>query len=125
MSGAVPAWSRVFLKIFCTIYFGFKLGAGAFLFTTKKNFQTAGGFDENLFVGEEVYFSLALRKLGRFRILREPIATSGRKLRIYSAREILMNSFYAITHRTRAARTREGLEIWYDGKRETRSTIVS
>jgi glycosyltransferase involved in cell wall biosynthesis len=125
IGGAVPTWSRVFLKIFCTIYFGFKLGAGAFLFTTKKNFETAGGFDENLFVGEEVYFSLALRKLGRFRILREPIVTSGRKLRIYSAREILMNSFYAITHGTRAARTREGLEIWYEGKRETRSTTVS
>ena len=124
VAGTVPMWSRVCLKVFCAVYFGFNLGAGAFLFTTRKNFDAVGSFDESLFVGEEVYFSLALRKLGRFRILREPIVTSGRKLRIYSAREILMNSFYAIAHGTRAARSREGLEIWYDGKRETESTTV-
>lgn len=124
VSGTIPAWSRIFLKVFCGIYFGFNLGAGAFLFTTRNNFEAVGGFDESLFVGEEVYFSLALRKLGRFRILREPIVTSGRKLRIYSAREILMNSFYAITHGIRAAGSRQGLEIWYDGKRETESTTI-
>lgn len=124
VAGTVPMWSSVCLKVFCAVYFGFNLGAGAFLFTTRKNFDAVGGFDESLFVGEEVYFSVALRKLGRFRILREPIVTSGRKLRIYSGREILMNSFYAITHGTRAARSREGLEIWYDGKRETGSTTT-
>jgi glycosyltransferase involved in cell wall biosynthesis len=123
VSGAIPTWSRISLKVFCAVYFGLNLGAGAFLFTTRKTFDAVGGFDESLFVGEEVYFSLALRKLGRFRILREPIVTSGRKLRMYSAREILMNSIYAITHWTRAARSREGLEIWYDGKRETKSTL--
>lgn len=124
VSGAIPMWSRIVLKVFCGIYFGVNLGAGAFLFTTKKNFDAVGGFNESLFVGEEVYFSLALRKLGRFRILPEPIVTSGRKLRMYSAREILMNSIFAITHGTRAARSREGLEIWYDGKRETESTAI-
>ncbi|HLW36339.1 MAG TPA: glycosyltransferase [Chthoniobacterales bacterium] len=122
IGGAVPIWSRVFLRVFCTIYFAFRLGAGAFLFTTKQNFDAVGGFDENLFVGEEVYFSLALHKLGRFRILPEPIVTSGRKLRIYSAREILSYTFYVLTRGPRAARSRNRLDIWYDGKRETGST---
>ena len=122
IGGTVPMWSRILLKIFCTIYFGFKLGAGAFLFTTKENFETVVGFNESLFVGEEVYFSLALRKLGRFRVLAEPIVTSGRKLRIYSGREILSYSLYVLTRGPRGARSRHGLDIWYDGKRETEST---
>jgi glycosyltransferase involved in cell wall biosynthesis len=79
IGGEIPAWSRICLKAFCAVYFGLNLGAGAFLFTTKKNFDAVGGFDESLFIGEEVYFSLALRKLGRFRILAEAIVTSGRK----------------------------------------------
>jgi len=119
IAGKVPTWSRIFLKIFCTIYFGLNLGAGAFLFTTRKNFDAVGGFNEEFFIGEEVYFSIALRKLGRFNILPEPVLTSGRKLRMYSARQILGNTFSVILRGPRGARSRDGLQIWYDGKRET------
>jgi glycosyltransferase involved in cell wall biosynthesis len=122
VAGKIPAWARISLKIFCTIYFGLNLGAGAFLFTTRKNFDAVGGFDEKLFIGEEIYFSIALWRLGRFRILREPVVTSGRKLRMYSAREVLGNSLSVILRGPRGARSREGLHIWYDGKRERRST---
>ena len=122
VGGTIPLWARIFIRVFCALYCGLKFGVGAFLFTTRKNFDAVGGFDEKLFIGEEVYFSLALRKLGRFCILREPIVTSGRKLRMYSAREILGNSLNVILHGPRAARSREGLHIWYDGKRERTST---
>jgi glycosyltransferase involved in cell wall biosynthesis len=122
VDGAIPRWAEVLLKIFCAIYFALNLGAGAFLFTTRKNFDAVGGFDESLFIGEEVKFSVALRKFGRFRILAEPIVTSGRKLRMYSARQILGNSFGIILGGLQAARSRDGLSIWYDGKRETGST---
>ena len=122
VDGKVPMWSLVFLKIFCAIYFAFKLGAGAFLFTTRRNYDAVGGFDETLFIGEEVYFSIALHKLGRFKILAEPVITSGRKLRMYSAAEILKHSFRVLLLGPRVARSRAGLDIWYDGKRETRST---
>lgn len=118
--GAIPLWGRILIKIFCAFYFAINLGAGAFLFTTRKNFDKAGGLDEELFVGEEIYFSLALRKLGRFKILREPIVTSGRKLRMYSAREILAKSFAIIIGGPRGARSRDKLDLWYDGKRERR-----
>ena len=120
--GTIPLWSRILIEVFCALYFGFNFGAGAFLFTTRKNFEAVGGFDENLFIGEEVYFSLALRKLGRFKILSEPVLTSGRKLRMYSAREILGDSLRVIFRGPSAARSRNGLHIWYDGKREQRST---
>jgi glycosyltransferase involved in cell wall biosynthesis len=122
IGGTIPLWARILLKAFCAIYFALNLGAGAFLFTTRKNFDAIGGFDERLFIGEEVYFSLALRKLGRFRILPEPIVTSGRKLRMYSSCEILGNSLRVILGGPRGARSRDGLFLWYDGKRETGST---
>jgi glycosyltransferase involved in cell wall biosynthesis len=120
IGGTIPSWARVFTKAFCTLYFGLNFGAGAFLFTTRENFETVGGFDEKLFIGEEIYFSVALRRLGRFRILREPVVTSGRKLRMYSAPEILGNSLSVILRGPRAARSRKGLHLWYDGKRENR-----
>lgn len=119
VGGAIPLWARIVTRIFCTIYFGLNLGAGAFLFTTRQNFDTMGGFSEELFVGEEVFFSLALRKIGRFKILREPIVTSGRKLRMYSGREILANIFPVVVGGIRAARSRDKLDLWYNGKRET------
>jgi glycosyltransferase involved in cell wall biosynthesis len=118
MDGFIPLWSRILLRVFCTLYFGLNLGAGAFLFTTRRNFDAIGGFDEQYFVGEEVYFSLALRKLGRFKVLREPILTSGRKLRMYSARQILGDFFAVIIGGPRVARSRARLRLWYDGKRE-------
>jgi len=123
--GPVPLWSRIFLVIFSTIYFGLNFGAGAFLFTTRKNFDTIGGFDEELFVGEEIFFSLALRKIGRFKILREPIISSGRKLRMYSGREIFRNMLALMIGGKQAARSRAGLDLWYNGKRETSSAFVS
>ena len=122
MDGSIPIWGRILLHVFCSLYFALNLGAGAFLFTTRKNFECIGGFDEELFIGEEIYFSIAVRRLGRFRILPEPVVTSGRKLRMYSAGEILRDSLRVILRGPRAARSREGLHIWYEGKRERRST---
>lgn len=120
--GSIPWWGPTFLRIFLTLYFTVcNLGAGAFLFTTRKNFQTVGGFDEQFFAGEEVYFTLALKKLGRFKLLREPIVTSGRKLRMHSGRHILGRSFLIILGGKRVVRSRDKLDIWYDGKRETKT----
>src|SRR5881227_1166335 len=121
MDGFIPLWSRILLHAFCTLYFGLNLGAGAFLFTTRRNFEATGGFDEQYFAGEEVYFSLALRKLGRFKVLREPVLTSGRKLRMYPAKEILGTLLVMILGGPRAARSRDKLDVWYDGKRENRT----
>src|SRR6266550_5839522 len=121
IDGFVPLWGRILVRVFCALYFGLNLGGGAFLFTTRRNFNAVCGFDERYFVGEEVYFSLALRKLGRFKVLREPILTSGRKLRMYSARQISGNFFAVIIGGRRVACLRAKLHLWYDGKREKRA----
>jgi len=121
MDGEIPLWGRIFMKIFCAIYFAVNLGAGAFLFTSRKNFDAIVGFDEQFFIGEEIFFSLALRKLGRFKILREPAVTSGRKLRIYSGYDIFAKTWSILLGGLNAARSRRKLDLWYNGKRETQA----
>ena len=118
MDGLIPIWGRMLLLGFSSVYFGLNLGAGAFLFTTRHSFDIAGGFDEQYFAGEEVYFSLELKKLGRFKVLREPVVTSGRKLRMYPAKQFLRKFFGVIVCGPRAVRSRAKLSLWYDGKRE-------
>jgi glycosyltransferase involved in cell wall biosynthesis len=118
MDGFVPFWGRMLLRGFSSVYFGLNLGAGAFLFTTRRNFDLVGGFDEQYFAGEEVYFSLELKKLGGFKVLREPVVTSGRKLRMYPAKHFLRNFFGVIVRGPRGVRSRAKLSLWYDGKRE-------
>ena len=118
--GSVPLWGRVFVRVFSAFYFtAANLGAGAFLFTTRKNFEAAGSFDEELFAGEEVYLTMALKKLGQFKLLREPVVTSGRKLRMHSARHVLGRSVGIILRGKRGVRSRDKLDLWYDGRRET------
>ena len=119
MDGFVPVWGRMLLRGFSSLYFGLNLGAGAFLFTTRSNFDVVGGFDEQYFAGEEVYFSLELKKLGGFKVLREPVVTSARKLRMYPAKDFLRKFFGVIFRGPRGVRSRAKLSLWYDGKRES------
>jgi glycosyltransferase involved in cell wall biosynthesis len=118
---AVPFWARVCFKIFCAVYFTANLGAGAFLFTSRKNFFAAGGFDEQFFAAEETYLSMALKKFGRFRILRTPAITSARKLRMHRPSHVLGQSLAIIFGGPNALRSRKKLDLWYDGKREGRA----
>src|SRR5947199_2602828 len=117
MDGFIPIWGRMLLRGFSSVYFGLNLGAGAFLFTTRRNFDVVGGFDEQYFAGEEVYFSLELKKLGDFKVLREPVVTSGRKLRMYPAKHFLRKFFGVIVRGPRGVRSRAKLSLWYNGKR--------
>ena len=117
MDGFVPIWGRMLLRGFSSVYFGLNLGAGAFLFTTRGNFDAIGGFDEQYFAGEEVYFSMELKKLGSFKVLREPVVTSGRKLRMYPAKHFLRKFFGAIVRGRRGVRSRAKLSLWYHGKK--------
>ena len=123
MDGFVPVWGRVLLRAFGALYFGLNLGAGAFLFTTRRNFEAIGGFDEQYFAGEEVYFTLALKKLGRFKVLRQPVVTSGRKLRMYPAKQFLRNFFGVIVGGPQAVRSRAKLSLWYVGRREQQLVV--
>lgn len=77
-----PAWVHAFMK-FCFTPFYFRLArwaAGCFLFCTRAAFEAAGGFDERYYASEEIGFSRALKRLGRFTIVRNAVSSSSRKL---------------------------------------------
>jgi len=118
----LPLWGRFLLWVFDLFYFGAGLGVGAFIFTRRASFETVGGFDEQFFAGEEVYLTLALKKLGHFKILSTPIVTSARKLRMHSPTFVLGQSLFVILRGERGLRRREKLALWYDGKREPNAT---
>lgn len=123
LHGATPWWVRAFAPVFCTIYFTImNLGAGAFLFTTRGNFAAAGGFDEQFFAGEEIHFTQALKKFGRFRLLKQPIRTSARKVRMHSAWHLWRRGLIILLGGRSGTLSREKMDLWYDGKRERDAT---
>ncbi len=62
--------------------------------------------------------SWALRKLGRFIILRDSVVTSGRKLRAYSGLEMLSVIGRLALKLQKLGKGREGMEFWYGERRE-------
>src|SRR5262249_44341467 len=87
------------------------------LFCTRQAFDAAGGFDEKLFAAEELALSRALHRHGRFLVLREFVTTSGRKVRAYSAREVLGIIARLALSGEQGLRQRKGLEPWYGERR--------
>ena len=77
-----PLWGRMIL--FCASLAArlIQWVGGCFLFCTREAFSAAGGFSEKLSAGEDIAFVQALKKLGRFVILRPKVVSSGRKLRV-------------------------------------------
>jgi len=61
--------------------------------------------------------SQALRRQGRFVVLRESVTTSGRKLRAYSGREFLGIMLRLALAGRKGVRRREGLGNWYGERR--------
>ena len=114
--GDVPLYGRLLLGTLLPLYRLFRIASGSFLFCTRQAFDAAGGFDEGLFAAEELAMSRALHRQGRFLVLREFVTTSGRKVRAYSAREVLGVMARLALSGEKGVRRRKGLEPWY-GKR--------
>ncbi len=116
-SGSIPLYARLLEPLAARIYRLGRLASGAFLFCTRDAFEAVGGFDETLFAAEEAYMSKALRSQGRFVVVRTPVHSSGRKLRMYSAWTIF-GTLLGLVIRGGKLRSRAGGDIWYDGRRE-------
>jgi glycosyltransferase involved in cell wall biosynthesis len=115
--GRVPRYGRLLIALLSPVYRALGLAAGCFLFCTRQAFDAVGGFDERLFAAEEVVLSRALRRRGRFVLLRAAVMTSGRKLRSYSGREVLGTLLRLAFTGPKAVRQRDGLELWYGPRR--------
>jgi glycosyltransferase involved in cell wall biosynthesis len=116
--GPVPWYASVLLGVLVVVFRLLRLTGGCFVFCTRAAFEAAGGWDERLFAGEEIIFARALKRHGRFVVIRERVVTSGRKLRAHSAREILGTLARVGLKGVAGARSREGLELWYGPRRE-------
>jgi glycosyltransferase involved in cell wall biosynthesis len=115
--GRLPFYARFLLVALIPLYRLLGLAAGCFIFCTREAFLAVGGFDESMFGGEEVAMSRSLGRQGRFVIIREYVTTSGRKMRTYSAREILGTLMKLAIKGPKSVRQREGLDIWYGDRR--------
>jgi len=97
--------------------------AGSFIFVQAGAFRAAGGFSEQLYAGEEIdLFRRLKRAASRARLSvvilrRHPLATSGRKLELYSPREIAGFMLRTVLTGGRSLRRADGCPVWYDGRR--------
>jgi glycosyltransferase involved in cell wall biosynthesis len=94
-----------------------KLAAGSYVFCRRNAWLETGGFDEQLYVSEEIWFSRALKRWCRanglkFAILSaSPVVTSARKLHWYSPWEIARQ--FAVFLIPGSWRNREKCTTWY------------
>jgi glycosyltransferase involved in cell wall biosynthesis len=100
-----------------------KWAAGSFIFCETAAFRTIGGFDNRLFVSEELDLSKRLKRLARTLgkhgiILHDhPLVTSARKMHLYSPWEHLWFLCRTVFGLGRTMNNREACHIWYDGRR--------
>ena len=106
------AWLGVFMRLA-------SLSGGAFLFCTKRAFEGIGGFDERLYGAEDAAFSAALKREGRFVVLRERVPTSGRRVRSVSGLQVL-GLLLQVAFLPANLKNRKSVEkIWYVSNRSS------
>lgn len=113
-----PRIYKILLPVMRVVIRAFRASPGCFVFCTRQAFEAVGGFDETVYAGEEIWFSWALGKRGRFVILNYPVLTSGRKGRLYTPTE-LWGTMGRMLVNPWASKRRDGLDVWYDGRRES------
>ena len=95
-----------------------RLVGGCCLFCTREAFLAVGGFNERYYAAEEIAFVRALKRHGRVLVPRPTVITSGRKLSLLGARELLALLARVAIRGPESFQRREGLDIWY-GPRST------
>ncbi|MBP51541.1 MAG: glycosyl transferase family 2 [Opitutae bacterium] len=101
-----------------SLSYAFKLAAGSFIFCDRKSFLESGGFAEDLYAGEEIFFSRKMKRIcrknkKRFQILTEfPVITSSRKLLWYNNFQILAAVFQIIVFPF-SLKSRRQCKFWY------------
>ena len=116
--GAVPLYARLLLPLFVRLFRATSMAAGCFMFCSRSAFTAVAGFDETFYGAEELVLSRALKRHGKFVILREAVTTSGRKLRTHSSRELLGAIVRLAVRGPRALKQRKGMELWYAQRRD-------
>ena len=116
--GAVPWYARLLLPMVVLFFRLTGIATGCFLFCKKSAFMAVGGFDEAYFGAEEIVLSKALRRHGRFEVLKQSVTTSGRKLRTFSNREVASLLLRIARQGRSGVKQRQGMELWYGERRK-------
>ena len=118
-----PAWYllvHAFILIWQDL---FQYAAGCLVFVRREIFESIGGFDEQYLAAEEMYLSRAIKRYGKFRIVRASVITSARKMRTYRFWELFRIAFSALLRGPKAWRKKTHLSMLYDGRRESKETV--
>lgn len=115
-----PRYARLLLSGVVRLFRVTGYAAGCFLFCTRSAFAAVGGFDEQYYGAEELVMSRALKRQGRFVILKEAVITSARKLRTYTLRETLVLLAGLARRGPQAVKQREGMAFWYERRQDPR-----
>jgi glycosyltransferase involved in cell wall biosynthesis len=116
--GRIPWLFRVYILCFMAMWRPLRVATGCFLFARRDAFEAAGRWDERYFAGEELYLSRAMKRQGRFVIVRPAVISSGRKARLLRFRDLIRLLWRGIRHGPKILRQRAGLEVWYESRRE-------
>lgn len=123
--GEIPRFMRAVANMVITGLRWLRFAGGCFLFCRRATFDAVGGFDESLFVTEEISFASALKKHGRFVVVRGRVLTSARKIRSHPLRDFVCLFGLTIRRGKSAYRKREGLELWYGERRRDPGQAMS
>jgi glycosyltransferase involved in cell wall biosynthesis len=119
MEGQLPLLLRPAMFAFMLVWGWLGHAAGCFVWCRAEDFRAIGGFDERFFASEEVWLSKALKERGRFVIVAPSVRSSGRKMRQRAPIGLLWYSLKLLLRGPKAWQRREGLDLWYDGQRES------
>lgn len=106
----VTIWNRLSARL--------KLAAGSFIYCRRDAFKEIGGFSERVYAGEEIFFSMALKRWAAqrgmaFRVLTShPVVTSARKFRWFGEMRLLGAALLFLLFPA-AIRSRALCGIWY------------
>lgn len=87
--GPVPLWGRLMLSFGVVAARLIRWACGCFLFCTREAYNATGGFSEQLYAGEDIAFVQALKKVGRFVVLKPKVLSSGRKLDVVGPWQVI------------------------------------
>ena len=97
--------------------------AGSFMFCEASAFRQIGGISQEIYAAEDIDLFRRLKRLARERgrtiaiLHRHPLATSDRKVRLYTHREHVAFFLKMGASRGRVLRDRDACYPWYDGRR--------
>ena len=89
LEGPTPLWARIILFFAVPVARLLRWACGCFVFCTREAWVATGGFSESLYAGEDLAFVQALKKVGRFAVLKPKVVSSGRKLDVVGPWDVI------------------------------------